>query len=57
MKRILVIVGIVLAITALIVFNRMTTKKGTVNSYTEVKQGPFEITVTNSGELGCGEIY
>jgi multidrug efflux pump subunit AcrA (membrane-fusion protein) len=51
MKRILVISGIVLAITALIVFNRMTSKKGSVNSYTEVKKGPFEITVTNSGEL------
>lgn len=51
MKRILVISGVLLAIIALVVFNRMTSKKGSVNSYAEVKQGLFEITVTNSGEL------
>jgi HlyD family secretion protein len=51
MKRILVISVIVAAIIALIVFNRMTSKKGGVDSFAEVKQGMFEITVTNSGEL------
>jgi HlyD family secretion protein len=51
MKRILVISGVLLAIIALVVFNRMTSKKGSVNSYAEVKKGLFEITVTNSGEL------
>lgn len=51
MKRILVISVIVAAVIALIVFNRMTSKKGSVDSYAEVKQGMFEITVTNSGEL------
>jgi len=50
-KRILVIGGVVAAIIALIVFNKMTSKKGNVNSYAEVKKGLFEITVTNSGEL------
>jgi multidrug efflux pump subunit AcrA (membrane-fusion protein) len=51
MKRILITGGVVAAIIALIVFNRMTSKKGNVNSYTEVKKGLFEISVTNSGEL------
>ena len=51
MKRILVIGGVVLAIIALIVFNKMTSKKRQTNSYIEVKKGLFEITVTNSGEL------
>jgi multidrug efflux pump subunit AcrA (membrane-fusion protein) len=50
-KRILIISGVVLAIIALVVFNKMTSKKGNVNSYAEVKKGLFEITVTNSGEL------
>ena len=50
-KRILVISGVVAAIIALVVFNKMTSKKGNVNSYAEVKKGLFEITVTNSGEL------
>lgn len=50
-KRILVTGSILVAIIALVVFNKMTTKKGNVNSYVEVKKGPFEITVTNSGEL------
>jgi hypothetical protein len=48
-KRILVITGVVLAIVALIVFNKMTSRKGNLDSFTEVKKGTFEITVTNSG--------
>jgi multidrug efflux pump subunit AcrA (membrane-fusion protein) len=51
MKRILVIGIVVGAIIALIVFNQKTSRKGNVNSYTEVKKGPFEISVINSGEL------
>jgi HlyD family secretion protein len=51
MKRILVIGGIILAIAALVVFNKMTSRKLSDNSYAEVKKGVFEITVTNSGEL------
>jgi multidrug efflux pump subunit AcrA (membrane-fusion protein) len=51
MKRILITGGVVLAIIALIVFNQKTSKKGKGNSYTEVKKGLFEISVTNSGEL------
>src|SRR5665811_1111971 len=51
MKRILVIGIVVAAIIALIVFNQMTSRKGNVSSFTEVKKGLFEISVTNSGEL------
>ena len=51
MKRFLIIAGVVLAIAALIVFNKMTSKSVVSNTYTEVKKGNFEITVTNSGEL------
>ena len=51
MKRILIIGGVVIAIIALIVFNKMTSKKGNINTYAEVKKGLFEITVTNTGEL------
>jgi hypothetical protein len=51
MKRILVVSGVVVAIIALIVFNKMTSKRGNFNSYAEVKKGLFEITVINSGEL------
>lgn len=51
MKRILVIGGLALAIIALIVFNKITSKKGNINSFAVAKKGPFEITVTNSGEL------
>ena len=51
MKRILVIGGVIMAIIALIVFNKMTSKRGRINSFTDVKKGIFEISVTNSGEL------
>ena len=53
MKRTLITTGIVAAVIVLImiVFGRLTSKKDTATVYTEVKQGPFEITVTNSGEL------
>jgi HlyD family secretion protein len=51
MKKILVIGGVILAISALLVFNRLTSRKSSVSSYAEVKKGLFEVTVTNSGEL------
>jgi HlyD family secretion protein len=51
MKKAFIIIGIVVAIGALIAFNRLTSKKNNVNMYAEVKQGTFEVTVTNSGEL------
>jgi HlyD family secretion protein len=50
-KRILIISGIVIAVAALVAFNRITSKKGVVNTFTEVKKGSFEITVSNTGEL------
>jgi hypothetical protein len=53
MKRTLIITGIVavVIVIAMIVFGKLTSRKNTTSVYTEVKQGPFEITVTNSGEL------
>jgi hypothetical protein len=53
MKRTLIITGIiaVVIVIAMIVFGKLTSRKDTVSVYTEVKQGPFEITVTNSGDL------
>lgn len=51
MKRFLIIGGVLLAVAALVAFNMMTTKKGNVIVYAEVKEGPFEISVSNSGEL------
>jgi hypothetical protein len=51
MKRFLIIGGILLAVAALVAFNMMTTKKGNVIVYAEVFEGPFEISVSNSGEL------
>ena len=56
MKRILVICSVVAAIILLIVFNKMTSKRGENNSFTEVKKGLFEISVTNSGELVAEKI-
>jgi len=50
-KRVFIIAGIIVAFAALIVFNRLTSKKNVFNVYTEVKKGLFEITVSNSGEL------
>jgi HlyD family secretion protein len=51
MKKTFIILGIVAAITALIVFNKLTSKHTVSNSFAEVKKGVFEITVTGSGEL------
>ncbi len=51
MKKIFITAGVLLAIIGLIAFNRMTSKNKVVSSFAEVKKGPFEISVTNSGEL------
>jgi HlyD family secretion protein len=50
-KKTLIIIGFVVAIIALIVFNKLTSKKDISHSYAEVKKDIFEITVANSGEL------
>jgi HlyD family secretion protein len=53
MKRTLLISGLIvtLAIIALVIFNKMTSKKSTEYQFAEVKKGAFEITVTAAGEL------
>lgn len=53
MKRTLIITGIVatVIIIALVVFNKLVSKKDKVSTYVEVSKGLFEVTVTNSGEL------
>jgi HlyD family secretion protein len=53
MKRTLIITGIVAAVItlSLIIFNKVTSKDKSVNTYAEAKRGLFEITVANSGEL------
>ena len=51
MKRILITGGVLIAIIALIAFNKITSKNKVTNSFSEAKKGIFEITVTNSGEL------
>jgi HlyD family secretion protein len=51
LKRIFIAGGFVLAVAALVVFNRLTTKKTGSNAFAEVSKGLFEITVVNSGEL------
>lgn len=51
MKRILVFAGVIIAVVALIVFNKLSSKNNVVNTFTEAKKGSFEITVTASGEL------
>ena len=53
MKRTLIVTGIIAGVIILImiVTSRIGSRKETASAYTEVKRGPFEITVTNSGEL------
>ena len=53
MKRTLIITGIgaVVIIIAMVLFNKLVSRKSETSVYTEVKKGPFEITVSNSGEL------
>ena len=53
MKRTVIITGIVIvvAVAALVVFGRVTSAKKSLSNFAEVKEGLFEITVTNAGEL------
>jgi multidrug efflux pump subunit AcrA (membrane-fusion protein) len=53
MKKTIYITVAVAAFTliALIVFNKVASKKKTTNQFTEVLSGTFEITVNNTGEL------
>ncbi len=51
MKKTLIISGIIFALIALGIFNKLTTKSKETNVYAEVKEGLFEITVSTSGEL------
>ena len=53
MKRTLITTGIVVAfiIIALAIFNKLVSRKDEVSTFAEVKEGIFEITVSNSGEL------
>lgn len=53
MKRTIIITGIVagLIIIAMVVFNKLVSRKDTATVYTEVMKGQFEITVSNSGDL------
>jgi multidrug efflux pump subunit AcrA (membrane-fusion protein) len=53
MKRsaIITVVVVLLAIVALVVFNKVFSRKDKVNLFAEAKEGVFEITVANAGEL------
>ena len=51
LKKILIISGIVIAITGLIVFNRMASDRKVSGMYTEAEKGLFKVTVTAAGEL------
>lgn len=50
-KKIIIISSVVVALVALGIFNKAFSKKKAVNVFAEVKEGLFEITVSNSGEL------
>lgn len=50
-KRILIILSVLVPVVALIMFNKFTSSRPDENNFVEVKQGSFEITVSNSGEL------
>jgi hypothetical protein len=53
MKKTLIITGIivVIAVIALIVISKLTSKKETANLYAQVEKGQFDIVVTTTGEL------
>jgi HlyD family secretion protein len=53
MKRTLIITGIIAAVIviALVIFSRYISAKDKVSIFAEVKEGVFEIAVSNSGEL------
>jgi HlyD family secretion protein len=53
MRKTLIITGIIagVIIIAMLVFNKLVSKKDTGSNYIEAKRGLFEIAVNNSGEL------
>jgi len=51
MKKVFVFGGVILAIAALVAFNKITSKNKVTNAFAEVERGSFEISVSNSGEL------
>ena len=53
MKRTIIITAVVAVfiIIAMVVFNQIVSKKDTTSIFAEAKEGPFEITVSNSGDL------
>jgi HlyD family secretion protein len=52
MKKTYIVTGsIIAAFFILYLFNRLTSKSDTTNSFTEVQKGEFEIAVTSAGEL------
>jgi multidrug efflux pump subunit AcrA (membrane-fusion protein) len=53
MKRTFITTGIVVAFTviALVIFNKLTSKKDKAEIYTQALQGKFEITISAAGEL------
>jgi HlyD family secretion protein len=51
MKKAFIIIGIVVAIIALIAFNKLTSKSNVSITFAEAKKGIFEITITAAGEL------
>jgi hypothetical protein len=50
-KRIIIVASVILAFIALMLFTRLSSSRMEPETYTDVKRGPFEITVSNSGEL------
>ena len=51
LKRFSITTGVIVAILALIAFNRLTSSRGRVTLYAEAVKDVFEISVSNSGEL------
>jgi HlyD family secretion protein len=53
MKKTFIITGIVVAAAFLLlyIFNKLTSKSGLIDEFTEVRKGEFEIAVTLTGEL------
>jgi hypothetical protein len=51
LKRISITASVVIAIAALIAFNRITSTRGKAILYAEAEKNVFEISVSNSGEL------
>lgn len=50
-RKIIIASSVFIALLALFLFNRFSTSREGAEVFTEVKQGVFEISVTNSGEL------